>query len=63
MGKVELAIEYLLATQSEDTAAAFEAEQHLSILVETMTRDEENEFIELARSYNEFFGRNFSSEN
>lgn len=60
MEKVDIAMEYLMQTFSEDNNVAFEGEQNLSILFETMTKEERDEYITTANSYCAFFGKDFS---
>lgn len=63
MEKVELAMEYLIQSWSDDLGVAFDGEQNLSVLFETMTKEEQDEYITTANSYCAFFGRNYSAEN
>jgi hypothetical protein len=60
MEKVDLAMEHLMQTYSDDRDIAFDGEQKLSILFETMTAEERDEYITTANSYAAFFGKDFS---
>jgi hypothetical protein len=59
MEKVDLAMEHLMQTYSDDLDIAFDGEQKLYILFETMTAEEQDEYITTANSYAAFFGKDF----
>jgi len=57
MDKIDLAMEYLIQSWSDDIELAFEGEERLSVLIETMTAEERNEYFTVANSYAGLFGR------